>query len=147
MTLDVERRLRDLELALERLRKVDRAPLYLPFTQRVVNPFPLASSGGVWGDTSQPWAVSILALYVSVLVGGTNNATNFWTLDLIDPSLNVIASVNTSAATVATWTRLVDTSISQPSSSNPLLALRCTATLSPGSIFIVPALALVRTGN
>ncbi len=148
MSLDLDRRVRAIESLLEHLRKADVAGNYLPWSQRVLNPFPLASSGNVWGETPQPWEVSVLALYVSVFVNTTNNGTNFWTLDLItEPGGTTLASVSTAAASANTWTRLVDLSVTTPGSTNVALAIRPTATLSPGSIFIVPSLAVLKVGN
>ena len=138
---------RDQGRRLEQTQVIERAPLYLPFAQRVLNPFPLASSGGVWGDLGQPWAIQMIRFTVSVFVSTTNNATNFWTLDLIDPSSTLLCQLTTAAITASTWTRLTSTTFVQPSSSNPTISLRITATLSPGQIFVAPALALLRTGN
>lgn len=123
-------------------------PLYLPWAQRVLNPFPLASSGGVWGDQGMPWAVSILAFYVSAFVVGTNNGTNFWTIALSStPTGTAIASVTTAAIAAGAFARLRDTSITQPPAADADLFITLTATLSPGAIFIAPAVALLRTGN
>lgn len=145
--LRAQQQIKTLEDSLERLRKADSSALYLPWTQRVINPFPLASSGGVWGDMVQPWAINILAFYCSVFVVTTNNGTNFWTVNLRDTAGNVLASVDTSAIAANAWARLSDTSITQPASSNIAIEIRPTATLSPGAIYIVPAVALLRTGN
>lgn len=139
---------RNLARGLEQTRVIERSPLYLPWTQRVLNPFPLASSGNPWGDMGQPWAVSILAFYASVFVVTTNNGTNFWTIDLLDTATStVLASVSTAAIAANVYTRLVDTTVTAPGATNPALFIRPTATLSPGAIYIVPALALLRTGN
>lgn len=146
--LDIQRQMLALQNGHEQLRKADVAALYLPWTQRVLNPFPLASSGNPWGDTGQPWATYILAFYVSVFVNTTNSATQFWTIDLLDTATStVLASVSTSAMAANTYTRLSDLTITQPGSTNPALYIRPTATLSPGSVFIAPAVALLRTGN
>lgn len=140
---------RDQARGLEQTRTIERAPLYLPWSQRVLNAFPLASSGGVWGDQGQPWSVNLLAFYVTVLVVGTNNATNFWIIRLLDTAGTVLARIDTNSpvATANVWTRYADTSITQPPASNAALLITLTATLSPGAIFITPALALLRTGN
>ena len=123
-------------------------PLYLPWSQRVLNPFPLASSGQSWGDLGQPWAVNVLAFYVTVFVATTNNGTNFWTLNVVaNPSATTIASVSTSAIAANTGVRLSDTTITQPAASDTWIELQATATLAPGAIYIFPALALLRTGN
>lgn len=132
---------------LEQTQVVERAPLYLPWTQRVLNPFPLASSGAAWGDSAQPWDVNVLAFYASVFVSTTNNATNFWTLELLDTIGTVLASFTTAAIAANTYARLSDTTITQPASTNVAFRVRPTATLSPGAIFIMPAVALLRAGN
>lgn len=122
-------------------------PLYLPWTQRVLNPFPLAASG-VWGESIIPWSVNVLAFYVSVYVDTTNNGTNFWTLALFSaPSNTAIASVTTAAIAANTFRRLVDLTITQPAASDTEFYLLVTATLAPGAIVVNPAVALLRTGN
>lgn len=146
-SLDLQRQIAANELHIERLRKADVPAIYLPWSQRILNPFPLASSGGVWGDQGQPWAVNVLAWYVNVFVVTTNNGTNFWTLTLVNTAATTLATLSTSAIAANTWTRLSTTTITQPSSSNADLAIIATATLSPGAIIIAPALPLLRTGN
>lgn len=132
---------------LEQTRVTERSPLYLPWTQRSTNPFPLASSGGGWGDSAQPWAVNVLWVYVSVFVPTTNNGTNFWTLTLVDDTNTVRATLDTSLIAANTWRRLSVVPSSQPAATNAVLTIVATATLSPGAIYIVPAVALLRTGN
>lgn len=122
-------------------------PLYLPWSQRSLNPFPLASSGGVWGDSGQPWAVNLLKFYVSVFVTTTNNGTNFWTLTLMDGTGTIRATIVTSGIAANAWTRLSAVPSSQPAAANAVLTIVATATLSPGAIYIAPAVALLRTGN
>lgn len=141
------RQQRDQARKLEQIQVIERPALFLPWTQRVLNPFPLASSGGAWGDTVQPWSVNLLAWYVSVFVNTTNNATNYWTIRLIDQAGTTLASFNTSAIAANTGTRFAITAITQPAATNTFIAITATATLSPGAIFIFPALALARQGN
>ena len=138
---------RDNKRRLEQTQTIERAPLYLPWAQRVLNSFPLASSGGVWGDMGQPWSVLLVRFTASVFVSTTNNGTNFWTLDLIDPASTLLCQITTAAISASTWTRLTSTVFVQPSAANVTISLRLTATLSPGAIFVAPALALLRTGN
>lgn len=145
--LTMQRQIQAQQEQLERLRKADVASLTLNWTQRVLNPFPLASSGGVWGDTPQPWAVNLVAWYCSVFVSTTNNGTNFWTLTLVNTAGTTLASLSTSAISANTWTRLSTTSFTQPATTNVDLAIIATATLSPGSIIIAPTLSILRTGN
>lgn len=145
--LIIQRQIQETHATLERLRKADVTPLYLPWHQRALNAFPLASSGGAWGDSPQPWAVNVLIWTCTVIVGTTNNATNFWTLTLTNDAGVTLATLSTAAIAVNTWARLSTTSITQPSSTNTVFTLIATATLSPGAIAIVPALALLRTGN
>jgi hypothetical protein len=146
--LSVARDMKVLQDTLERLRKADVSALYPPWTQGVLNPFPLASSGGGWGYMAQPWECTILAFYCSVFVNTTNNATNFWTISLINAAGSTLASFTTAAIGAGVWTRfaVAYASIVQPSSSNAVLAVIATASLSPGSIFIVPAIAMLRNG-
>lgn len=139
---------RDLQRRMGQSEVKETPALYLPWTQRVLNPFPLASSSFAWGDMGQPWAITILAWYCSVYVLTTNNATNYWTIALQNASGATLASFTTAAIAVTTWSRFVITSgITQPAASNGALVITATATLSPGAIFIAPALAALRTGN
>ena len=146
--LTTQRQIQAIEDAQERLRKADAPALYLPFTQRVLNFFPLASSGAVWGESPIPWEAYVLAFYCSVYVNTTNNGTNFWTIALFGaPSNNTVASVTTAAISANTFTRLSDTTITQPTSTDTEFYILATATLSPGSIAIHPAVPLLRVGN
>ena len=139
---------RDQARRLEQTQVIERNPIYLPWSQRVLNPFPLASSGAAWGDLGQPWSINVLAFYVTVFVVTTNNGTNYWTINVVShPSTTTLASVNTSAIAANTGVRLSDTTITQPASTDTWIELVPTATLSPGAIYLFPALALLRTGN
>lgn len=145
--IDVQRRLREIEHTLDRLITREVSALYLPWAQRVLNPFPLASSGNIWGEMTQPWAVTVLAFYCSVYVATTNNGTNYWTITLSStPSGNAVASISTAAIAANTFTRLSDLTITQPASTDVEFYITPTATGAPGAIYIVPAVELVRTG-
>jgi len=122
-------------------------PLYLPWAQRLLNPFPLAQSGQGWGDSGQPWAANILIFYASVFVVTTNNGTNFWTLTLTDDTNTIRATIVTSGIAANGWHRLSAVPASQPAAGNSVLSITATATLTPGAIYIAPAVALLRTGN
>lgn len=118
--------------------------LYLPYAPRAVNPTAVSAT---MGEFPQPWAANILAFYVTVFVAAPNNATNFWTISLLDAAGGVVAAVNTSAIAANAWTRLSDLTITQPASTNPVLTVTVNTTLAPGAIYIAPAVALLRTGN
>ena len=140
--------LRANDLRLRQTETRETPPIYLPWSQRVLNPFPLASSGGVWGEMPQPWPVNVLAFYCTVFVSTTNNGTNFWTIAVFGaPSNTAIASVTTAAIAANTFSRLSDLTITQPASTDTEFYILCTATLSPGSLILHPAVALLRTGN
>lgn len=140
-------RLRRFGRRISGLEVIERPPLYLPWSQRILNPFPLASSGNAWGDLGQPWAMNVLAFFATVFVVTTNSATQYWTLNVIArPSNTTLASVSTSAIAANTGVRLSDTTITQPATTDTWIELVPTATLSPGAIYIFPALALLRTG-
>ena len=145
--LTMQRQLQAINDVQEQLRKADVPAIYLPWAQRVLNSFPLASSGGAWGETPQPWEINVLSWYVTVFVVTTNNGTNFWTLALQNDAGVQLASLSTSAIAANAWTRLSTTTITQPATTNTAFTLRPTATLSPGAIFIVPSLAILRVGN
>ena len=139
---------RDQAYGLEQTRTIERSPLYLPLSQRILNPFPLASSGLSWGDMPQPWSVNVLVYTITVYVVTTNNATNYWTIELRDAlGVTLLATLNTSAIAANTSTRLSTTTITQPAGANTWLTIIPTATLAPGAIYIWPAVALLRTGN
>ena len=145
--LTMQRQIQALNDVQEQLRKADVTAIYLPWSQRVLSPFPLASSGGGFADTAQPWAAYLLTFACTVNVLTTNNGTNFWTLALINSAGTTLATLSTSAIAAATWTRLSTATITQPATTNAVLTILATATLSPGAICIVPSLARLRTGN
>lgn len=138
--IETQRQILDLSSRLERLEKIDLPNGRSPnFAQRVLNPFPLASSGSSAGEFPQFGTdLTIIVFRVSVFVSTTNNGTNFWTLTLRDDATSVLATLDTSVISANTWTRLATTTITQPSSANVILTVRPTATLSPGAIFVVP---------
>lgn len=127
-----------LERTLERVRKVDISGDILTYAPAVLNPFPLASSGNNAGFFPQSRSVALLAFNVSVYVNTTNSGVAYWTIALLNDAGATLASVDTSALSSNTWTRLTDTSLTQPASTNTSYTLRLTATGSPGSIFITP---------
>lgn len=141
--LDVMRQIRALERQLDQSRQKPGNLLSLPYAQRILNPFPLVSSGGIASDFAQSQALMILEFRVSVFVQTTNNGTNFWTLEVRDTAGTALASVTTAAISAGTWTRLSDTTITQPGSSNVALNVFATATLAPGNIFLVPEIIAV----
>lgn len=127
------------------------SPIYLPWSQRILNPVALAASPAFWGDCPQPWNNLPLVFTCTVDVLTTNNGTNFWTIELFSfttaAALNLVASFTTAALTANIPARLVDTTVSAPGTTDVAYVLKATATLNPGSIFIFPALAVLRTGN
>lgn len=140
---------RSIKRGLEQTRTIERSPLYLPWAQQRLNPFPLASSGTQWGDSPIPWPVHVVAFYVAVYVFTTNNGTNYWTLTLSASSSNNVQAAPTTAAIAAdTWTRLaVTTGFVQPATADVSFHILPVATGAPGAIFILPAVAVLRTGN
>lgn len=145
MSLDTERAILLMQQKLEQIYKQEIPPTILPWSQRVLNPFPLVSSGGAWGDMGQPWPVVLLAFYATVTVQTTNNGGNFWTLNLVNSAVVTLATVNTSALTAGVGARLSTTTITQPAVANVALAIIVTATGSPGAIFIEPCVPLIRS--
>jgi hypothetical protein len=143
--INTQRQIRALQTQVGRTKTADMTAIYLPFSQRTLNPFPLASSPGGWGDAAMPWSLQMLAFSVSVFVNTTNTGAAFWTI-AIQSSTTTLASVSTSAIAANTWARLSTTTITQPASSNAIFTIIATATGSPGSIYIVPLVEVVRTG-
>lgn len=136
---------RDVSRRLEQTQVIERPMIYLPYAQRALNPLAATAAAG---DFAQPWAANFIVFRVTVFVTTTNNGTNFWTVDLQDTLGNVIASVNTSSGVSAsTWTRLADTTVTQPATTNAELSVICTKTLAPGTLYVIPSLAVLRTGN
>lgn len=123
----------------------DIPAIFLPYAQRILNPFPLASSGNGHGDFAQPWTCRVLALYVTVLVNTTNNGTNYWTIAFTDGTGGAMGSVNTSLISANSWQRLQVSSITQPPTTNAEISVAITATLSPGSIYVIPSVAVVKS--
>ena len=142
--LAVQRQILDLHDTLESLRKAGVPPLYLPYAPRALNP---SAGSATLGEFPQPWSALILAFYVTVFVGAPNDGTNFWAITLTDAAGTTLASVNTSAISANVWTRLVDVTITQPPTTNPILIVTANLTLAPGVIYVVPSVALLRTGN
>lgn len=115
-----------------------------PYTQRVLNAFPFASSGNSAGEFPQFGTdLAILVFRLSVFVVTTNNGTNFWTITLRDSAGTILATLDTSALAANTWSRLATTTITQPGGANAVLTVRPTATLTPGALFVVPELIVV----
>lgn len=136
--------LRDNNTRLKQTETKETPPLYLPWVPRAGNP--IAATAG-WGDMAQPWPVNLLAFSCAVFVNAPNNATNFWTLTLINAAGATLATLSTAAIAAGAWTRLSTNAITQPAAANPSMAIVATTTLAPGTIYIVPTLALLRTGN
>ncbi len=143
--LSMQRQIQALEDRLEVLRKADVPPIFLPYAQRALNS--VAATTAI-GDFAQPWEAYYLVFSVTVFVATTNNGTNFWTIDLIDTTGATIASVNTSSGVSAsTYTRLSDTTVTQPLSTNAMCNVIATKTLTPGALFAVPSVSVLRIGN
>jgi hypothetical protein len=143
--LTTQRQIQALSDQLERLRKSDVPSVFLPYAQRALN---AVAATATLGDFAQPWEAYFLVYSVSVFVATTNNGTNFWTIDLVDTTGATIASVTTSSGvTAATWTRLSDTTVTQPLSTNVALSCIATKTLTPGNLFAVPSVSVLRIGN
>lgn len=138
MSLDSARQILAVQQQLESLRKADRPAIRLPYAQRTVNPFPLASSGGATGDFPQSSALTLAAFNVSVLVQTTNSAAQFWTVRLLDSAGSTLATFTTAAIGPATPTRFSTTITAQPAASSAYMSITATATLAPGAIFIIP---------
>lgn len=116
-------------------------------------PYPLltipvvaAASPADFAFTNQPWACRLLASYVSVYIQPTNNALNYWTVDIFDVPGTTLYSQNTSALAAGAWARLPITINNQPATTSIRFYYRLTATGAPGEIYVVPTLAVLRTG-
>lgn len=117
-----------------------RISLPLVYAQRVLNPFPLASSGTAAGDLALPQDVTVQVWQPSAFVVTTNSGVNYWSLALTDSAGTTIATVTTAAIAANTWARLSTTTIaSQPAAGAPGLTVRATATGSPGAIYLIPS--------
>lgn len=116
------------------------AGLALVYTQRILNPFPLASSGTAAGDFGMPQALTVIVWQATVQVAAPNDGTNYWSIILLDDNATFVATLKTdSGVTAGVFTRLSTTTIAnQPASGNARLGVRATATGSPGAISIMP---------
>jgi hypothetical protein len=135
---------RDIARRLEQTQVGERPSLRPAYAQRVLNP--VASAQAI-GDFAQPWAIVLQVFTVSVFIVTTNNATNFWTIELRDATNATLCSVTTAAVAANAWARLTTTTIIQPAASNPILTVVVTPTLAPGNIYVVPQITLLKTGN
>lgn len=143
--LSIQRQIQTLQEQLEPLRKADVTSVFLPYAQRALNS---VAATATLGDFAQPWEAYFLVFSVSVFVVTTNNATNFWTIDLTDTTGATIATVNTSSGvTASTWTRLSDTTVTAPLSTNVTVTAIATKTLTPGALFAIPSVSVLRIGN
>ena len=116
----------------------DRPAIRLPYSMRILNPFPLASSGQTAGDFPQSSAVVLLAVNFSVFVVTTNNGTNFWTIGIQNAAGASLGTVTTAAIAANTFVRLSIATLTQPASANVVLSPYAIATLNPGAIYIIP---------
>lgn len=142
---DVLRMLYDTDARLKQTETREVPALWLPYAQRALNP---QAAGAALGDFAQPWPMLPQVFSCSVFVTGTNDGGNYWTIDLRDTTGTTIASVNTSAMAANTWARLSDTSVTQPATTNVELVVVTTITAgAPGTIYVVPGVSAIRTGN
>lgn len=140
---DMLRILRANEARLKQTETKEVPTVWLPYAQRALNPVAVTTA---MGELAQPWPALLVTFYVTVFVTTTNNATNFWTIDLIDALGNTLATVNTSAVAANAWARLLDTTVTQPASTNAVCTVVATTTLAPGTIYVVPNVACIRQG-
>jgi hypothetical protein len=145
--LALQREIQALRDQLERLRKADAGAIYLHPTQLLLLPVALAASPADFAFTPQPWPCLLLANHCSVFVATTNNGANYWTVELYDVAGTLLANPNTSAIAANTWTRLNPTAGAQPASTSARFYYKLIASGSPGAIYAVPTLAVLRTGN
>lgn len=87
-------------------------PGYLLPLVPVTGAQPYAATADVFMAVVPRASVRFRRLVVAVYVATLNDATNFWTINLKTDSLGIVASVDTSGVTVATWTMLETTSFS-----------------------------------
>jgi hypothetical protein len=81
----------------------------------------------------------------AVFVSGTNNGSNYWTIQL-DDGATAFASFNTSAAAGSTWITNVRTTFTQPTAIPPSgwIGVECIPTGTPGALrWAAPALRVM----
>lgn len=122
-----------------------RTLLMLPYAQRVLNPIGVATT--TTGEFALWVAMGLVEFRASVYVNGTNNGTNYWTINLLDgTTAAVLATFNTLASAGSTWLRLSTTTFgAQPAGTVASINVQCVPTLAPGTLFIVPSVAAVIT--
>jgi len=90
--------------------------------------------GGTW---------TIQKMYVCCKVVGTNDSTNYWTIQLQKMSGTAIATVNTGGSSANVWLNISDTSIgTSVSTSDEGLIIKAKSTNSPGDLYIPQAQVL-----
>ncbi len=88
-----------------------------------------------------PRGCTILKWVVGMFVQTTNSAVSYWRLDLATTTIGTIASINSSADTVNTWTKHTATSFSTATIPNTevyfiISANKAGATATPGNLFL-----------
>jgi hypothetical protein len=112
---------------------------WLPFAAYTVLP-----GSGMTTSPAYPYSVTISRAltirtwYQLAYVATTNNGSNYWTLDLVEPDLATVhATIDTSAISADTWTMIDDTTINADVSRSDLgLYVRITKTGSPGALYL-----------
>jgi len=140
------KRLTALEHDVERLGTIDNHLTFLPVGIYTHAPFPFAASGSAYA----PWTVTIpragriVSFILGFYVGTTNNATNYWTFTLREAiSATTVVTMNTSASSANTWTRLAPTTSYDVTTSLVALEIVARSTLAPGNLWMsAPIIAM-----
>jgi hypothetical protein len=115
------------------------------FVQNILNPFPLASTGLLHSAVGVSGPIRILGFYCTTVVTGTNNATNYWKIELKQVNNNsIMATILTTSESLGVWTKHYVVPSAQPNGSEAGFWICPTAVLSPGPIHILPGMMYLR---
>lgn len=112
---------------------------WLPFAAHQHLAYNQSASGESPFAVTIPRALTVMSWHIGVYVGGTNDGSNYWTMDLYkyDTSLTVIDTLDTSAISGSTHTVLSEGDLrASIASSYILLGIRTTKTGSPGNLYL-----------
>lgn len=112
---------------------------WLPFAAHQHLAYDQSASGQSPFACTVPRALTIISWHVGVYVGGTNDGSNYWTIDLYkyDTSLTVIDSLDSAAISGSTHVVLSNGDLrATVANTYILLGIRTTKTGSPGNLYL-----------
>jgi hypothetical protein len=140
---NVARSLVQLQDDVEGIKLSESSGYPLTYCQRALNPNTVIGTTYT-GDFGICRPINYFLLFsVSVFVSGTDNGTNFWTLNVRDSGNTItVATVNSSAVAANAWSRLYTTTssgITFPYNAAQFL-MQLVPTGTPGQIYVLPTI-------